>query len=311
MKRQKTLTISEGNVFIDLRLDYAFALTFGKPGNEDLLLRLINAILPHLGITSVALANQGEVGPGLKSRKAILDVHCITSAQEEILIEMQCAGQIDFGERMIFYSTFPIQNGIRRGKRGSGAYLFPEVYVIGITDFVMEKSKGLKEPINLYSIRNEKYGDIGLSDNIHYVTVELPKLKSQEMPHPEQLILYGIRDIGAMKEMPQEYKDAGLQKLFEICKFAALNKEEQMEYLHEFMKKLTEESVLYTARLKGTEEGFAEGLEKGIAEGRAKGRAEGRVEGKAETARNLKQLGVPPETIAKATGLSAEEISIL
>ncbi|MBO6169315.1 MAG: hypothetical protein J6O51_05010 [Bacteroidales bacterium] len=57
------LNISEGNVFIDLRLDYAFALVFGKRGNEDLFLRLIDAILPHLEITSVKLANQGEVGP--------------------------------------------------------------------------------------------------------------------------------------------------------------------------------------------------------------------------------------------------------
>ena len=39
-----------GNVFIDLRLDYAFHLTFGKPGNEDLLLMLVNAILPQLGV---------------------------------------------------------------------------------------------------------------------------------------------------------------------------------------------------------------------------------------------------------------------
>lgn len=57
MKNNTNITISDGNVFIDLRLDYAFKITFGKPGNEDLLLKLVRAILPQLNITSVTLAN--------------------------------------------------------------------------------------------------------------------------------------------------------------------------------------------------------------------------------------------------------------
>ena len=38
---------------------------------------------------------------------------------------------------------------------------------------------------------------------------------------------------------------------------------------------------------------------------------EGKEEGKAEMARNLKAMGVPIETIAKASGLSIEEIEQL
>ncbi|MBO4743791.1 MAG: Rpn family recombination-promoting nuclease/putative transposase, partial [Bacteroidales bacterium] len=234
----KDLNISEGNVFIDLRVDYAFKLTFGKRGNEDLLLKLVNAILPHLGITSVSLMNQEEVGTRNDARKAVLDVHCITSSDEEILIEMQCAEQRDFGERMVFYSTFPVQNGVIRGKTGYGAYEFPDIYVIGISDFVMNGTRNIPDPINHYSIRNEKYSDIGLTGNIHYVTVELPKLKSAWSidDNPDELILYGIRDIGSMTEIPQVYSNAGLEKLFEICRFAKLKKDEQMVYLQEFMK---------------------------------------------------------------------------
>ena len=264
------LNISEGNVFIDLRIDYAFKLTFGKRGNEDLLLKLVNAILPHLGITSVSLMNQEEVGTRNDARKAVLDVHCITSSDEEILIEMQCAYKTDFGERMVFYSTFPIQNGVVRGNKGGGAYKFPDIYVVGITDFIMDGTKALPEPINHYSIKNEKYSDVDLTDNIHYVTVELPKLKSpgERGVSPAELILYGIRDIGSMKDIPAAYREAGLEKLFEICRFAMLKKEEQMEYLQEFMKKLDAQSELYSAEHRGHEEGFSEGKIKGKAEER-------------------------------------------
>ena len=62
-----------------------------------------------------------------------------------------------------------------------------------------------------------------------------------------------------------------------------------------------------TARRIGHEEGLAEGRE----EGRAEGREEGREEANMKTAKNLKQLGVDVETIAKATGLSKDVIENL
>lgn len=46
-------------------------------------------------------------------------------------------------------------------------------------------------------------------------------------------------------------------------------------------------------------------------EGRAEGRAEGQTEAKMEMAKNFKVLGVPIDIIAKATGLSAEEVAEL
>ena len=56
------------------------------------------------------------------------------------------------------------------------------------------------------------------------------------------------------------------------------------------------------------ETGLEEGLSKGRAEGLVKGREEGREERNLEVAINLLQLGTPCETVAKATGLSVEEV---
>lgn len=44
---------------------------------------------------------------------------------------------------------------------------------------------------------------------------------------------------------------------------------------------------------------------------REEGRAEGQAEAKMEMAKNFKVLGVPIDVIAKATGLSAEEVAEL
>ncbi len=67
------------------------------------------------------------------------------------------------------------------------------------------------------------------------------------------------------------------------------------------------------------ETGLEEGLAKGLAKGRVIGRAEGLEEGLSkgreernlEVAINLLQLGTPCEIVAKATGLSLEEVTKL
>ena len=67
------------------------------------------------------------------------------------------------------------------------------------------------------------------------------------------------------------------------------------------------------------ETGLEEGLAKGLAKGRVIGRAEGLEEGLSkgrekrnlEVAINFLQLGTPCEIVAKATGLSLEEVAKL
>ena len=56
---------------------------------------------------------------------------------------------------------------------------------------------------------------------------------------------------------------------------------------------------------------FDDGMRKGRAEGEAIGLEKGKKLEKLETARNLKSLGIPVETIASATGLSIDEINSL
>ena len=73
------------------------------------------------------------------------------------------------------------------------------------------------------------------------------------------------------------------------------------------------------AKETGLEEGLAKGLAKGrvigraegLEEGLSKGREEGREDAKQQIAINLLQLGTSCEIVAKATGLSLEEVAKL
>jgi predicted transposase/invertase (TIGR01784 family) len=64
-------------------------------------------------------------------------------------------------------------------------------------------------------------------------------------------------------------------------------------------------------RQEGLQEGLQEGRQEGLQKGLQEGRQEGRQEGKTEVAGNLLRLKMPPADVAKATGLSLEEVNRL
>ena len=64
---------------------------------------------------------------------------------------------------------------------------------------------------------------------------------------------------------------------------------------------MIQNDVLNTAKMEGRMEGLMEGL--------MEGRMEGRMEERLANARNFKKMGVSPDIIARATGLSLEEIN--
>ena len=75
----------------------------------------------------------------------------------------------------------------------------------------------------------------------------------------------------------------------------------------EYAKEIGHSEGLEEGLVKGREEGREEGLEEGL----SKGRAEGREDAKQQIAINPLQLGTPCEIVAKATGLSVEEVTKL
>ena len=118
-----------------------------------------------------------------------------------------------------------------------------------------------------------------------------------------------------------------IQKLEQISDISALSKEDRMKYDESIKVYRDKLAIMAFERQKGQaegrEEGRAEGLKEGRAEGLKEGRAEGLEEGRAEglkeghtkgkleVARNLKQMGMATEAIARATGLTAEAIEAL
>ena len=87
--------------------------------------------------------------------------------------------------------------------------------------------------------------------------------------------------------------------------------EDKVKYVNDMTTERDIRNQIAFAQDKGYKLGKAEGKAEGRAEGIDEGRVEGIVEGTVSTARNLKHLGVPEDTIVQAPGLSVEEVAAL
>lgn len=276
------LVMSDDFVFIDLKLDWSFKYMFGSKGCEDNLLVLLDSILPEKHITSVELSTQEQMGDRKDSKKVVYDISC-TSPQGDFVVEMQYAPKDDFGDRMIYYSGFPIRDQVRRS---DSSYRFNDVYMIGILNFEINRGK---EAITHYSIRSEENPQELLSKHLHYVTVELPKLPKELSENPErgEGMLYLLANQENLKEIPESLKSRGLENIIEKSILASMDNLTREEYFAIYKKEKDRRCEMATAIRMG------------------------RDEGRIEDARNLKALGVSAEIIEKATGLTREQIEAL
>lgn len=96
-------------------------------------------------------------------------------------------------------------------------------------------------------------------------------------------------------EIPDDATADGLPEAREQLRRDKLSPEELAAYKRHLEAERYQRSVIRTGRIEGLEEG----------------RKEGKKEGIIQTARNLKSLNLPPDIIARTTGLTTEEIAEL
>ena len=110
-------------------------------------------------------------------------------------------------------------------------------------------------------------------------------------------------------------KSPVLQMLNEKIDILTLSPTERKLYESRMKLKSDITTISETQFSAGVERGLAEGKSLGLAEGEARGKSLGLAEGSRqkalETARNLLVIGLSIENIAKATGLTVEEVETL
>ena len=298
--------------FANILFDETFKIVVGAPGNEPLLIRLIETLIPGKKIRSLERLDKENHGLVISDKNTTFDLFCTSEAGEQFIVEMQFAEQETYRERMLFYATYPLRAQmdarIRAVERLSGItrdrmdYSLHPVYVLSMLNFSLphEGDEALEEGlVSRFSIRNDGNGEI-MTDALHFIYLELGRLgrkKGEEALCRTSLerLAYSLKYMHMLDERPNGFDDDLQQMLFTATELAGMTQEQRQEYDKTMTTKIDIIEQQETARKRGLEEG----MEKG------------RLEGLLDVAGKMRAEGLPAELICRMTGLSAEQLKAL
>lgn len=282
------------STYIDPLSDGGFKLFFGKEGkSEEFLMDFLNELFkddPYFrNITSVQYKNVEMSKEQREGKEIRYDIHCTTSTGHKFIVEMQRKVYPDFINRSIYYVARAITEQV------DNEYEF--LPVVGV--FVTEgRIGGLKNSTILDFQFSDRVDSNEKLDKVRMVYVQLSdfNLSEEECKTRQEKWLFILKNLFHMDRMPfTETQDRIFRKLDHYARMTNLTAADREEYEILLKHQRDMNSAHYYSKLEGLEEG----------------RAEGRAEVKLEIARNMKALGLDTTTIAKSTGLTAEEIEKL
>ena len=238
-----------------------------------------------------------------------VDIKALNSKGEIILIEVQNTRELYFLERILYGVAKAITEHIKLGQDYGEV---KKVYSISILYFDL----GIGSDY-LYHGQNQFVG-VHTGDRLQIRAKEQDAIVSRFPSEifPEYILIrvneFDKVAVTPLDEWMRYLKDGviasdttapGLGEAREQLRYYSLSDTERRAYDEHINDIMIQNDVLNTAKLEGRAEG--------LAEGRAEGLEQGRMEERLSTARNLKKLGIAPDTIVQATGLSLEEIEKL
>lgn len=294
--------------------DFGFKKIFGEEASKPQLIDFLNALLPPINkIKDLSFKNTEQLGQTEADRKAVYDIYCEAENGQKFIVELQKAKQNYFRERTIYYSTFPIRE---QAEKGNWNYNLSAVFCIGILDFTFDDylaSEYKDEVLHTIKLKNQ-HGRV-FYDKLTYIYLEMPNFHKSESELETRLDkwLYFIKNLEDFQQIPTIFKENVFVEAFEKAAIANFRQAELDSY-EASLKIFRDNKAVFdyakeTAYNEGREEGMAKGREEGIAKGIEQGIEQGRKDALIEMAKAMKLKGLPVQTIAELTGLSAQEIN--
>lgn len=292
--------------FAQILYDDIFKLVFAAPENRDLLIMLLNLLIPGLDIAEITFLDKEQHGFAFNEKNCIFDVYCRTQRDERIVVEMQYSSESDFLDRTLFYATYPIREQLVTGfrdllrntarrllkKKRIRPYRLKPVYVVSILNFSLQHDAdtvledGL---VSRYEIRERSSGEM-MTDALHFVFLELGRMTyGSDRPERCQTVLeklaFSLKYMRELRQCPDEMLEEIFKRLFDATELAAMDavKRKQIDKL------MTTKIDIIAGKINSYVDGMEVGLERG--------REEGWEEERKRIAKELREQGVSEKVI--------------
>ena len=259
--------------------DDAFKVVVCAAGNEPLLTKIVQLLLPELKVSGLKFADKEQHGLVVSDKNVTFDMLCTTEDDSQFIVELQSRSNASYPDRMLSYATYPIRMQLsaklgdvkqKRLKNGMDYSLLP-VYVISLVDFKLkhDSTDGLSKNglVSRYSLRNDFNSEL-MTDALHFIYLEMGRLDIDKS-HPEQCtnvleqLVWSVKYMHEVDERPANFTDELLTMLYGAAELANMTIDRRTEYDLALMQEL--DQIIRRDMDK------KESREQGLAEGRAEG----------------------------------------
>ena len=291
--------------FVNLRSDVGFKAVFADRNNKDILIGVLNQILPpEARIEDIKEYSDREQRRDVPyGKKTVLDLVCVDKDDRTFVVEMQASEEDFFFERCVYYASGLYHLELSDGVRYKG--LRP-VYVVSFLNYRLrhddESLWDTDHFISHWRFTEKRTGMVA-DQTISVIFVEMTLFTKtlEECVTEFDRLFYIFRNSEGFQRVPEWIEEAGgiSRRLAEACEVAAFDKEKKLKYE---IDKMNEWDIL-AQREFAERKGLEEGLQKGLREGREEGLEQGREETRLSIARKLFEAGTPVDVIVNCTGV--------
>ena len=294
---------------MNLRSDVGFKAVFADRNNKDILIGVLNQILPpEARIEDIKEYSDREQRRDVPyGKKTVLDLVCVDRDDRTFVVEMQASEEDFFFERCVYYASGLYHLELSDGVRYKG--LRP-VYVVSFLNYRLrhddESLWDTDHFISHWRFTEKRTGMVA-DQTISVIFVEMTLFTKtlEECVTEFDRLFYIFRNSEGFQRVPEWIEEAGgiSRRLAEACEVAAFDKDKKLKYEIDKMNEWDIQAQKEYAVRKGLEEGLQKGLQKGLREGREEGLEQGREETRLSIARKLFEAGTPVDVIVNCTGV--------
>ena len=287
--------------FVNLRSDVGFKAVFADRNNKDILIGVLNQILPpEARIEDIKEYSDREQRRDVPyGKKTVLDLVCVDRDDRTFVVEMQASEEDFFFERCVYYASGLYHLELSDGVRYKG--LRP-VYVVSFLNYRLrhddESLWDTDHFISHWRFTEKRTGMVA-DQTISVIFVEMTLFTKtlEECVTEFDRLFYIFKNSEGFQRIPEWIEEAGgiSRRLAEACEVAAFDKEKRLKYEIDKMNEWDIQAQKEYAVRKGLEEGLQKGMQKGL----QKGREETRL----SIARKLFEAGTPVDVIVNCTGV--------
>ena len=305
--------------FVNLRSDVGFKAVFADRNNKDILIGVLNLILPpEARIEDIKEYSDREQQRDVTyGKKTVLDLVCVDKDDRTFVVEMQADPEDYFFERCVYYASGLYHLELSDGERYMGLH---PVYVVSFLNYRLrhdDESLWDTDHFISYWQFTEKRTGMVADQTISVIFV------LEECVTEFDRLFYIFRNSGGFQKIPEWIEENGgiSRRLAEACEVAAFDKVKKLKYEIDKMNEWDIQAQREYAVRKGLEEGLKKGLQEGLEQGLEQGREQGREQGleqgleqgreeaKLSIARKLFEAGTPIDVIINCTGVDKGTIA--